>query len=317
MPGAKSCNRQHAPIQHISDPMTKCRCGARLPRLPPDFLSFEIQKLRRHGYDPVDVAFWLMAASGHRQHPAGEPRARIDEGARLTRFAFIERNHHVHGADPAAMRAVLEHVARDLNGALFNGYLEVPAVRWERERAPRLEDDVWVKGRYIRETNTIELFEEGLLRDMNVPRVLGALVHQLVHAFLTQYSCKASQCQRWYETELCMGPDGHGRAFQVLAFFMEKMCILMFGDPEFDVFGEMLKMLHPYKATVKEDDAVEALPFLFGDTELHERYKLTSEDLGLQLGRPPIHSSRLGNPFVQGIASNPLPRRLGKRPEHM
>lgn len=66
---------------------------------------------------------------------------------------------------------------------------------------------------------------------------LGTLLHELCHAFLKAYTCRSCPMH-----EQCIGPRGHGRAWQLLAAKMEEVATKLFGG--FVDFGRYQSMLH-------------------------------------------------------------------------
>lgn len=73
---------------------------------------------------------------------------------------------------------------------------------------------------------------------------LGTLLHELCHAFLKAYTCRSCPMH-----EQCIGPRGHGRAWQLLAAKMEEVATKLLGG--FVDFGRYQSMLHDLEGSGK------------------------------------------------------------------
>ena len=73
---------------------------------------------------------------------------------------------------------------------------------------------------------------------------LGTILHELCHAFLKAYTCRSCPTH-----DSCIGPRGHGRAWQILAAKMEEVATKLVGG--FVDFGRYPSLLHDLEGSGK------------------------------------------------------------------
>ncbi|KAH5798491.1 hypothetical protein HBI88_150270 [Parastagonospora nodorum] len=73
---------------------------------------------------------------------------------------------------------------------------------------------------------------------------LGTILHELCHAFLKAYTCRSCPTH-----DSCIGPRGHGRAWQILAAKMEEVATKLLGV--FVDFGRYPSLLHDLEGNGK------------------------------------------------------------------
>jgi hypothetical protein len=86
---------------------------------------------------------------------------------------------------------------------------------------------------------------------------IGTILHELCHAFLKAYTCRSCPTH-----DSCIGPRGHGRAWQILAAKMEEVATRLFGG--FVDFGRYPSLLHDLEGNGKLPSAHDLEVLKFG-----------------------------------------------------
>jgi hypothetical protein len=86
---------------------------------------------------------------------------------------------------------------------------------------------------------------------------LGTIVHELCHAFLKAYTCRSCPMH-----DRCIGPRGHGRAFQILVTKMEEVATRLMGG--FVDMGRYPSLLHDLEGCGKLPSAHDLGVLRFG-----------------------------------------------------
>jgi hypothetical protein len=86
---------------------------------------------------------------------------------------------------------------------------------------------------------------------------LGTIVHELCHAFLKAYTCRSCPMH-----DQCIGPRGHGRAFQILVAKMEAVATRLLGG--FVDMGRYPSLLHDLEGSGKLPSAHDLGVLKFG-----------------------------------------------------
>jgi hypothetical protein len=73
---------------------------------------------------------------------------------------------------------------------------------------------------------------------------LGTMLHELCHAFLKAYTCRSCPMH-----DRCIGPRGHGRAWQLLAAKMEEVATRLLGG--YVDMGRYPSLLHEFQGSGK------------------------------------------------------------------
>lgn len=99
----------------------------------------------------------------------------------------------------------------------------------------------------------------GDLEDLDVRwrNRLGTVLHELCHAFLKAYTCKSCPTH-----DSCIGPRGHGRAWQILAAKMEEVATRLMGG--YVDFGRYPSLLHDLEGNGKLPSAHDLEILKFG-----------------------------------------------------
>jgi hypothetical protein len=86
---------------------------------------------------------------------------------------------------------------------------------------------------------------------------LGTVLHELCHAFLKAYTCRSCPMH-----DQCIGPRGHGRAWQILAAKMEEVATKLMGG--YVNFGRYPSLLHDLEGNGKLPSAHDLEVLRFG-----------------------------------------------------
>jgi hypothetical protein len=99
----------------------------------------------------------------------------------------------------------------------------------------------------------------GDLEDLDVRwrNRLGTMLHELCHAFLKAYTCRSCPMH-----DRCIGPRGHGRAWQILAAKMEEVATRLLGG--YVDMGRYPSLLHEFQGSGKLPSAHDMEVLRFG-----------------------------------------------------
>lgn len=196
--------------------------------------SYEAMRLTRHHTAWLDETYL--------QHPSTLDTPSVQQLQTLLR---VWRT-HLSGADLRQSMSVtqMQHLITQLNRVFFHNAVPPHRSAWskgfayldEREKACfgvgtfnplvgtqlLLHPVLYRNSRSNSDTTTSTLVDvdvdKDIQTDIRLRSRLGTLLHELCHAFLKAYSCRACPMHT-----VCIGPRGHGRAWQVLAARIEKV----------------------------------------------------------------------------------------------
>ncbi|KAF1963517.1 hypothetical protein CC80DRAFT_498685 [Byssothecium circinans] len=150
----------------------------------------------------------------------------------------------------------MTHLIEVINGTIFSGKLPRAVFHWKTESTDKEANGGTVYGLYGMnwDHHSAHIWlnplavrgQEHNASNFRRNHRLGVLLHELLHNFIDVYACKS--CPTFSH---CVGPDGHGRAFLVLAARIEKVMPMILDDTFNINLGRVDMVKHHVKASGK------------------------------------------------------------------